>query len=45
MAKNKFQLSLAVKNMQTVGKPRTSKKKKGNAPARTARSGSGRKIR
>ena len=45
MAKNKFQLSLSVKNMQTVGKPRTSKKKKGNAPARSARSGNGRKIR
>ena len=45
MAKNRFQLSLSVKNMQTVGKPRTTKKKKGNAPSRTSRSGNGRKIR
>mgnify|MGYP001220615481 CR=1 len=34
-----------VNNMMKVGSPRKSKKKKGNAPSRTARSGSGRKIR
>ena len=28
-----------------VGSPRRSKKKKGNTPARTAKSGSGKKIR
>ena len=28
-----------------VGSPRKTKKKKGNAPARTAKSGSGRRIR
>lgn len=35
----------AVTNRIKVGSPRKSKKRKGNAPARTARSGSGRKIR
>ena len=34
-----------VNNMMKVGSPRKSKKKKGNAPSRTSRSGSGRKIR
>ena len=34
-----------VNNMMKVGSPRKSKKKKGNTPSRTARSGSGRKIR
>ncbi len=31
--------------MTKVGKPRQSKAKKGNAPARTSRSGNGKKIR
>ena len=35
----------AVTNRIKVGSPRKSKKRKGNAPARTARRGSGRKIR
>ena len=35
----------AVQNRIKVGSPRSSKKKKGNSPARTARSGSGKKIR
>ena len=35
----------AVQNRIKVGSPRRPKKSKGNAPARTARSGSGRKIR
>ena len=34
-----------VTNRIKVGCPRKSKKKKGNAPARTAKSGSGRRIR
>ena len=35
----------AVSNRIKVGSPRKPKKKKGNAPARTAKSGSGRRIR
>ncbi len=35
----------AVTNRIKVGSPRSSKKKKGNPPAKTAKSGSGRKIR
>jgi hypothetical protein len=31
--------------MTKTGKPRSSKHKKGNAPARTSRSGNGKKIR
>ena len=45
MAKNDYQLSLSVRNWTKVGKPRQSKKKKGNAPARTSRSGNGKRIR
>lgn len=45
MAKNTAQHSKHVNNMMKVGSPRKSKKKKGNAPAKTARSGSGRKVR
>ena len=45
MAKNTAQHSKHVNNMMKIGSPRKSKKKKGNAPSRTARSGSGRKIR
>ena len=44
MAKSSQQ-SKHINNMIKVGSPRKSKKKKGNAPSRTARSGSGRKIR
>lgn len=44
MAKSS-QYSKHVNNMMKVGSPRKSKKSKGNAPARTARSGSGRKVR
>ena len=45
MAKQTAQHSKHVNNMMKVGSPRRPKRKKGNAPARTARSGSGRKIR
>ena len=45
MAKQTAQYSKHVNNMMKVGSPRSSKKKKGNAPARTSKSGSGRKIR
>jgi len=34
-----------VNNITKVGSPRSSKPKKGNAPARTSRSGNGRKVR
>ena len=44
MAKSS-QYSKHVNNMMKIGSPRKSKPKKGNAPARTSRSGSGRKIR
>ncbi len=45
MAKNSYQLSLSVRNWTKVGKPRRSKKGKGNAPSRTSRSGNGKRIR
>ena len=45
MAKNSAQYSKHVNNMIKVGSPRTSKKKKGNAPSKTSKSGNGRKIR
>lgn len=45
MAKNTAQHSKHVNNMMKAGSPRSSKRKKGNPPAKTARSGSGRKIR
>jgi len=35
----------SITNRIKVGSPRSSKKKKGNTPARTAKSGSGRRIR
>ncbi len=44
MAKSS-QYSKHVNNMMKVGSPRNTKKKKGNTPGRTARSGSGRKVR
>jgi len=34
-----------VNNMMKVGSPRRSKKKKGNAPAKTSSSGNGKRIR
>ena len=40
MAKNKM-----VATLRKPGKPRPFKKKKGNAPARTSRSGNGKKYR
>ena len=45
MAKKTNQYSKHVSNMIKLGCPRKSKLKKGNAPARTAKSGSGRRIR
>ena len=45
MAKQTSQYSKHVNNMIKVGSPRKSKKKKGNAPARTAKSGNGKRIR
>ena len=35
----------SVANRIKIGSPRKSKKKKGNAPARTSKSGSGKRIR
>ena len=43
MAKKGYDPS--VQNRIKVGSPRRSKKKKGNAPSRTARCGSGKKLR
>ncbi len=43
MAKTGYDPSVA--NRVKVGSPRRSKKKKGNAPARTSKCGSGRRIR
>jgi len=43
MAKKGYDPS--VQNRIKVGSPRRPKRKKGNPPARTARSGNGRKIR
>ncbi|WP_290941736.1 hypothetical protein [Hyphomonas sp.] len=45
MAKKTAQHSKHVTNMIKVGSPRPFKKKKGNAPAKTARNGNGKKIR
>ena len=45
MAKKNAQYSSHVNQMQKSGRPRSMKKKKGNAPARTSRSGNGKKIR
>ena len=45
MAKQSIQQSAHVSRIRKIGKPRISKKKRGNAPARTARSGNGRRIR
>jgi len=44
MAKNSAQ-SKHVNNMIKVGSPRSSKKKKGNAPAQTSRKGNGKRVR
>jgi len=44
MAKNSAQ-SKHVNNMIKVGSPRSSKIKKGNAPAKTSRKGNGKKVR
>ena len=43
MAKQGYDPS--VQNRIKVGSPRRSKKRKGNAPSRTAKSGSGKRIR
>jgi len=45
MAAKSSAQSKHVNNMMKQGSPRNTKKKKGNTPGRTARSGSGRKIR
>ena len=45
MAKKTEQFDAHVQNMIKVGSPRKAKKKKGNAPARTAKTGSGKRIR
>ena len=45
MAKQTAQYSFHVNNMIKIGTPRKSKRKKGNAPARTSKSGNGRRIR
>ncbi len=45
MAKKTAQESVHIMNQIKVGSPRRSKKKKGNAPARTARCGNGKRIR
>ena len=45
MAKNSSQASKHVNNMIKIGSPRKSKKKKGNPPARTSRSGNGKRVR
>jgi len=45
MAKKDAQYDTHVNNMIKVGSPRRSKRKKGNAPARTSRSGNGKRIR
>ncbi len=43
MAKKSYDPATA--NRVKVGSPRRSKKKKGNAPARTSKTGSGKRIR
>ena len=45
MAKKSSVYDPATANRIKVGSPRNFKKKRGNAPARTARSGSGKRIR
>jgi len=45
MAKKDAQHDTHVHNMIKTGSPRRSKRKKGNAPARTSKSGNGRRIR
>ena len=45
MAKKDAQYDTHVNNMIKVGSPRRSKRKKGNASARTSRSGNGKRIR
>lgn len=45
MAKKNEQYDSHVQNMIKVGSPRKSKKKKGNAPSKTSRSGNGTKLR
>ena len=45
MAKKNAQYDTHVHNMIKIGSPRRSKKKKGNAPARTSKCGNGRRIR
>ena len=45
MAKKTAQESAHVSRMIKEGKPRTSKRKKGNAPSRTSKRGNGSKIR
>ena len=45
MAKQTIQESTHVNRMIKIGSPRRSKKKKGNAPARTSKCGNGKKIR
>ena len=43
MAKKSYDPAIA--NRIKIGSPRVSKRKKGNAPARTCKSGNGKKIR
>jgi len=45
MAKVTVQQSAHVNRMIKVGSPRRSKKKRGNAPAKTAKCGNGKRIR
>jgi len=45
MAKQTVQQSAHVTNMIKIGSPRKSKRKRGNAPARTSRKGNGKRIR
>jgi hypothetical protein len=45
MAKKDANYDTHVHNMIKIGSPRRQKKKKGNAPARTSRSGNGRRVR
>jgi len=45
MAKQTSQFDSHVHNMIKVGKPRRSKRKKGNPPSRTSRSGNGQRIK
>ena len=45
MAKKEAQYDTHVNNMIKIGSPRRPKRKKGNAPARTSKSGNGNRIR